>query len=82
MSDTIVFAYDTAEERQVVMDYINPLFLKEDGLRVVAISVDNELTRTQLIEEALERIDDPSDLRSTIADILDCPDLSKWSWDD
>ena len=81
-TDTVVFAYDTPEQRRVAMEFVQPLFLRGEGLRVVGLSVDNELTRLNLIREALERIDDHYDLRETIQAIIECPDLSKWSWDD
>lgn len=78
--DTLVFQYDTPEQRKVLMDFIKPIALKDTGLRVTAMSVDNEITRIGLIEEAMGRYDDHYDFREAVQAIIECPDLTKWSW--
>lgn len=81
-SDTIVFRHDTADQRRMLMNAVSQFTRADTGLRVVAMSLDNEVTRVGLIEDALKRCDDHYDLRATIEAIVGCPDLSKWSWDD
>lgn len=81
-SDTIVFRHDTKSQRKMLMNILRQFATAESGLRVVAMSVDNEVTRVELIEEALERCDDHYDLRETIEAICACPDLSRWTWDE
>lgn len=80
--ETVVFQYDTPEEREeLIAEIIKPLWDKATGLRVTAISRDNEIQRVELIAEAAERIDDPFELEYVRQQILDCPDLSKWDWE-
>lgn len=61
---------------------IHGMFKVDDSLpfSVTAVSMDNEMTRVQLIEEALERYGETSEAAETIQEIIQCPDLSKWSW--
>lgn len=80
--ETVVFQYDTPEEREELFaEIIKPLWDKDTGLRVTAISRDNEIQRMELIAEAGERFDDHFDLEYVRQQILDCPDLSKWDWE-
>jgi hypothetical protein len=78
--ETFVFGYDTPEQRSEMFAMLEPYIHAECGVRVTAMSRDHEMTRVRLIEEALERRD-VRDKLNVIQEILDCPDLSKWSWD-
>ena len=80
--ETVVFEYDTPEQREQLFALIKPLWDKDDGLRVTAISRDNELHRVELLTEAGERFDDHYDMREVQQEIFACPDLSKWTWDE
>ena len=80
--ETVVFEYDTPEQREQLFALISPLWDKDDGLRVTAISRDDEMQRVELLTEAAERFDDHYDMREMQQAIFGCPDLSKWSWDD
>lgn len=80
--DTLVFRHDTPEQRKALMEIVKPYWNAEDGLRVCAMSVDNEMRRLSLIEDALDRYSDGYDLREAVQAIIGCPDLSKFSWDD
>lgn len=60
----------------------NPFFVETPWGTPYAISIDDELHRNTLIEEALDRVSDPLDLRETIRDIIQCPDISAWEWPD
>ena len=80
--ETVVFEYDTPEQREQLFALIKPLWDKDDGLRVTAISRDNEIQRIELLTEAAERYDDHYDMREVQQEIFVCPDLSKWSWDE
>lgn len=79
--ETVVFQYDTLEQREELFAIIKPLWDREDGLRVTAISRDNEIQRVELLTEAAERYDDHYDMREVQQQIFGCPDLSKWIWD-
>jgi hypothetical protein len=80
--ETIVFEYDTPDQREQLFALIKPLWAKDDGLRVTAISRDNEIQRVELLTEASEKYDDHWDMREVQQQIFGCPDLSKWAWDD
>mgnify|MGYP001587518290 FL=1 len=79
--ETVVFAFDTLEQRKELMAYVHPKFLLESGLRVVGIAVDNEMKRVSLMEEAVARYSAGHALHEAIEAISQCPDLSQWSWD-
>ncbi len=79
---TLVFNYDTEDEYNALIGPLKPLWDKENGLRWTGLSQDSEMHRVELIHEALDRVDDPSDFRETVREIWECPDLSKWSWDE
>lgn len=77
---TLVFRYDTPEQRQALMDLVKPYWSATEGLRVVAISVDNEVTRAGLMADALDRYSDGYELRGAIEALAECDDLRKWDW--
>jgi hypothetical protein len=78
--ETFVFGYDTPEQRTDLMALLKPYMLAEEGIRITAVSVDHEMRRVSLIEEAIERRD-VRDKLEVIEEILECPDLSEWSWE-
>lgn len=47
---------------------------------VTAMSMDHEMRRVHLMEEAAERYRDAYDLRDAIEAISQCADLSTWDW--
>lgn len=80
--ETIVFAYDTEEQRRELLAMFPDWFKRDDGLRIVALSHDDEMKRVQLIEEAIERYSDHYDRRDAIDEVLQHPNLSRFVWDD
>lgn len=80
--ETIVFAYDTDEQRRALFDMFSGWFERDDGLRIIAMSVDNEVSRTSRISEALERYDGLYDLRDAIQAIIDHPNMTRFKWSD
>lgn len=60
----------------------NPFFIETPWGTPYAVSIADELHRNTLIEEALNRVNDPLELKDMVRDILQCPDLSKWKWPD
>lgn len=80
--ETIVFAYDTEEERRAILDVFPGWWEREKGSRIVALSHDSEITRIDLIQNALERYNDPYDFRDAIEAILGHPNLSRFKWSD
>ena len=78
--ETIVFAYDTEEQRRALLAMFPEWFNKEDGLRIVGLSHDNELKRVDLISEALGLYDDHFDRSEAIQGVLDHPNLSRFTW--
>ena len=74
MRVTVVFAYDTPEQR-------SELFRLIGDLRVVALSIDNEVTRVGLLMEAAERYDDHHELRDAMDAVFQCEDLKTFSWE-
>lgn len=79
--ETFVFGYDTPDQRTEMFDALKPFIDANDGVRITAMSADHEMMRVALIEEAISRRE-VRDKLEIIEDILECPDLSKWSWDD
>ena len=80
---TIVYSIkDNAKFDAEEWPRIHGMFLADDEwpFSVTAISVDNELHRVQLIEEALQRYGETSEAAEIIRDIIQCGDLTKWSW--
>jgi hypothetical protein len=81
MRETVVFAFDNDEQRAQLFDLIRPYnSIKDDGLRVVALSADNEVNRVFLIEQAVERCHLNGDLEDTVVELCECANLSKWKW--
>lgn len=76
MRETVVFAYDTPEQRSELFRLIGDL-----RLRVVALSIDNEVTRVGLLMEAAERYDDHHELRDAMDAVFQCEDLKTFSWE-
>jgi hypothetical protein len=58
MGETVVFACDAPEQRSELMSMLGDMPMRTRGLRVVALSIDNEVTRVGLIQEAVERYND------------------------
>ena len=79
--ETIVFAYDTEEQRREIMAMFDGWFERENGKRIVGVSHDNEMRRVELIEQAIERYSDHYDRRDAIDSVLQHPNLSRFSWD-
>ena len=77
---TVVFYHENEAQRQELMSLVHSKWNAEGSLRVTALSADHEMTRINLIEEALER-EDVFDLKDTIEDICQCPDVSNWDWE-
>ena len=80
MRETIVFAYDTMEQRAELMRMIGDMLTLNAGLRVVAFSVDNEVTRCGLLAEAVERFDDHYELRDALEAVFQCEDVKSFTW--
>jgi hypothetical protein len=78
---TIVFAFETQEQRDELFEKLKPYIMGEAGLRVVAMSDDNEMRRACLMREASERYRHPHEIRDAIDALDQCSDLSAWSWE-
>lgn len=78
LGETLVFRFDTNEQREELYALLKPYMFAESGIRITAMSADHEIQRLSIIEEALER--DDCDIRDAVDEIVGCPDLSKWSW--
>lgn len=81
MRETVVFAYDAPEQRAELMRLLGDMPKREDGLRVVAFSVDNEVTRVGLLMEAAERYDDRDELRDALDAVFQCEDVKSFTWE-
>lgn len=81
LRETIVFAYDTPEQRSELFALLGDMPMRKDGLRVVAMSVDNEVTRVGLLQEAIERYDDKYELLEALDAVQQCEDLKAFSWE-
>lgn len=82
MRETLVFAYDTPEQRNELMAMFPEWMSRVVGLRLVAASSDNEVSRVGLIEEAFN-----GPIRSKLIDfddaiqtILDHEDVKSFKW--
>ena len=81
--ETIVFAYDTEDERRAIMALFHSGWHdRTEGPRIVGMSNDSELTRINLIQEAVERYSDHYDLRDAIEEIMQHPNLTRFKWAD
>ena len=81
--ETIVFAYDTDDERKQLMAMFPDWFMRDTGLRIVAMSHDNEIKRVNLIEElVLEGKHNAYDLADGVETITQHPNLSRFAWSD
>ena len=81
MRQTVVFAFDTKEQRDELFEMIKPIYKPlEDGLRVVAMSDDNEVTRVGLMAEVIERYRDRDEIVEAIEALYQCDNLKEWSW--
>jgi hypothetical protein len=79
---TIVFAYDTQQERKQLFDMFDKeLYKRDSGLRIIALSDDNELTRCNLIEQALEKFGH-YEQGEVIQEILNHTNLASFTWTD
>lgn len=80
--ETIVFAYDTEDERRAILAMFPEWHVRSEGPRIVGLSHDNELTRVHLIMDAMERYSDHYDRRDAIEAIFQHPNLSRFKWSD
>lgn len=80
--ETIVFAYDTEDQRRALLAMFPDWFHRDDGLRIVALSHDSEMTRINLIQQAMDRYSDHYDRRDAIEAILEHPNLTRFKWSD
>ena len=81
--ETIVFAYDTEEERRAILAMFHKgWFKRSEGPRIVALSHDSEMTRVNLIQDAIDRYSDHYDRRDAIDAILQHPNLTRFKWSD
>jgi hypothetical protein len=80
--ETIVFAYDTEDQRRELLDMFPGWFSRDAGLRIVSLSHDNEMKRVTLLEEAVERYSYRDELRNAVTDVMEHPNLSRFNWDD
>ena len=81
MRETVVFAYDSPEQRAELMRMLGDMPVRNTGLRVVALSVDNEVTRVGLLTEALERFGDHHELRDAMDAVFQCEDVKSFTWE-
>lgn len=81
ISQTVVFEFATQEQRATVLDRLKDLMSADEAPRIVGLSLDDELRRSQLMFEALDRCDDHYDLRYAIESISEAPSLADWSWE-
>ena len=79
---TVIYKVNDQEKFKEEWQRIHSLFKQEDDLpfRIHSISLDDEMYRVSLIEEALGKYDDHFDRKEVIEDIISCADLSKWEW--
>lgn len=80
ITQTVVFQFENQEQRKAVMEQFNGMFLADSGPQVTGLSADDELTRAQLMFDALERYDDHYDLRQAIEDLAKASDVVEWDW--
>lgn len=80
--ETIVFAYDTEDQRRDLLAMFPRWFEREEGegLRIVGLSHDDEMKRVSLIQEALERHSDHYDARDAVDEIIQHPNLTRFIW--
>lgn len=77
---TIVFAYDTEAQRRELLAMFPEWHARETGTRIVGLSLDNEMRRVSLIEDAIDRFNDHYDRQEAIEAILGHPNLTRFSW--
>lgn len=80
--ETVVFAYDTEEQRQAILAMFPDWHSREAGPRIVGLSHDNEMKRVSLIQDAMDRYSDHYDQRDAIEAIMQHPNLSRFKWSD
>jgi len=78
---TIVFNPSTDKGKEIVDNLINMLGNKEENCLVVAVSLDHEIYRVQLIEESLDEVDSTNDTYS-IGRILEARNIGDKSLED
>ena len=81
ITQTLVFQFDSHEQRKATLDQFSDLFLADQCPRISAMSADNEQRRAELMYEALERYDDDYDLRDAIDKLYGESDLHDFTWE-
>ena len=81
ITQTVVFEFENQEQRKATLDQFEKLLFSETTPRVTGLSVDDELTRAQLMFDAVERYDDHFDLRKAIVALSEATNLRDWSWE-
>lgn len=81
--ETVVFAFDTAEQRKQMMDMLEPMMSPDidRGLRVVALSVGNEVSRVSKMYEATERYRDRNEIIEAIDSLFQTEEPEKWTFE-
>ncbi len=82
ITQTLVFQFDDQEQRKATLEPLMPLAFADSRPCITGLSSGDELTRSQLMEEALEQCQDENDLRLAIEQLAAFEDPRDWSWDD
>lgn len=78
---TVVFRIKDDAAWAIEWTRLHSLFLNQDTpLSISAVSADHEMDRVALIEEAMERYDDPDAFRDAARGIIECGDIGAWEW--
>lgn len=81
ITQTIVFQFDSQEQRKATLAQFDGLFLADQCPRISAMSADNEQRRSELMHDALERYADHFDLRDAIERLYGESDLDDFTWE-
>lgn len=81
---TVVFKVENHDDFKPLWNEIFRLLKLEEKdnppFRATAISLDNEMKRLELVEEAMDLVKDPWDCLEIIGEILGSMDVHQWDW--
>ena len=81
--ETIVFAFETPEQRAQLMAMIGSMMNPslDEGLRVVALSVGNEVSRVSKMYETTERYKDRDAIVDAIESLFNTDTPERWTFE-
>ncbi len=76
---TVVFRFDNPEQRKQLFDLIRPYMDAEQGLRVTALAIGNDVARVFTADDVVGHYRDIDDLKDALQSLLNTTTPETWT---